>query len=98
MIQCSPNGARTVLCLGAHSDDIEIGCGATLLKMAAECEELTVWWVVFTAAGKRRAEAKASARMFLGKGVKAKIIIKQFRNGFFPLERDRIKEVFEQVK
>ena len=98
MIQCSPNGTRTVLCLGAHSDDIEIGCGGTILKMAAECEELTVWWVVFTAAGKRQAEAKASARMFLGRGVKAKIIIKQFRNGFFPFEGGRIKEFFEQLK
>lgn len=89
---------HTVLCLGAHSDDIEIGCGGTLLELLATHPKLTVWWVVFTADGKRKAEATASARSFLKGAGKSKIIVKQFRNGFFPHEGARIKEFFEQLK
>ncbi len=89
---------KTVLCLGAHSDDIEIGCGGTLMKLAAENDGLIVYWVVFTAAGHRQVEARASARTFLVQAAKAKIIVKQFRNGFFPFQGDRIKEFFEELK
>jgi LmbE family N-acetylglucosaminyl deacetylase len=89
---------KTVLCLGAHSDDIEIGCGGTVMKLAAENDGLTVFWVVFTADGRRQAEARASARVFLSRAAKAKIIIKQFRNGFFPFQGERIKEFFEELK
>lgn len=98
MIQCALNNVKTVLCLGAHADDIEIGCGGTLMKMAKEREDLIVYWVVFTAEGQRQAEARASARVFLSGVAKAKIIIKQFRNGFFPFQGDRIKEFFEELK
>jgi len=98
MLQIGLKHARTVLCLGAHSDDIEIGCGATILKLAKENPGFTVWWVVFTAAGKRQAEAKASAREFLRDATKAKIIIQRFRNGFFPFEGGRIKDFFEELK
>ena len=65
MMQCALNNVKTVLCLGAHSDDIEIGCGGTLMKLAREHKGLTVFWVVFTADGQRQAEARASARVFL---------------------------------
>lgn len=98
MMQCLLNNVKIVLCLGAHSDDIEIGCGGTIMKLAEECEGLTVWWVVFTADGQREAEARASARTFLAKAGKAKVIVKKFRNSFFPVQGDRIKEFFEQLK
>lgn len=89
---------QTVLCLGAHSDDIEIGCGATLLNLIRTHPGLTVWWVVFTAEGKRAREAKASARDFLVGVGQSKVITKPFRNGFFPAQFTEIKEYFETLK
>lgn len=91
-------GIKNVLCLGAHSDDIEIGCGATIRKLTQERPGLAVWWVVFTADGKRRAEAKGSARAFLQDAGKSQVIIKQFRNGYFPFEGAAIKDFFESLK
>ncbi|HEX3628127.1 MAG TPA: PIG-L deacetylase family protein [Verrucomicrobiae bacterium] len=89
---------KTVLCLGAHSDDIEIGCGATILSLTRKNPEIAVWWVVFTADGLRQAEAKKSARTFLQNAGKAQVIVKQFRNGYFPFEAAGIKEFFEFLK
>jgi len=91
-------GIKNVLCLGAHSDDIEIGCGATIRKLTREQSGLAVWWVVFTADGKRRAEAKNSAQAFLRDAGRPRVIIKQFRNGYFPFEGARIKDFFESLK
>ncbi len=53
------NGVKKVLCLGAHSDDIEIGCGATILRLIQEQPELEIYWLVFSARGIRAREAKA---------------------------------------
>ena len=91
-------GIKNVLCLGAHSDDIEIGCGATIRKLTREHSGLVVWWVVFTADGKRQAEAKTSARAFLRDAGKSHVIVKQFRNGYFPFEGAAIKDFFETLK
>ena len=89
---------HTVLCLGAHADDIEIGCGGTVLKLAREQPGLNFVWVVFNAKARRRQEARASARAFL-KGVgERKIIVKNFRDGFFPFQGTAIKEFFETLK
>ncbi len=88
----------TVLCLGAHSDDIEIGCGGTILKLAQECGGLNVFWVVFSAEGGRSREARSSAQAFLRGIGRKKIVIKQFRNSFFPFDGARIKQYFEQLK
>ena len=65
MFQVSLGGVKNVLCVGAHSDDIEIGCGGTLLKLALENHALSVMWVVFSAEGRRSREARLSARLFL---------------------------------
>jgi LmbE family N-acetylglucosaminyl deacetylase len=89
---------KTVLCLGAHSDDIEIGCGGTILSLTRQYPGLAVWWVVFTADGPRQAEAEESARTFLRKAGKAQVIVKQFRNGYFPFEGALIKDFFETLK
>ena len=89
---------KKVLCLGAHSDDIEIGCGGTLLKMSREIANLDVHWVVFSAGGKRTSEAQRSARTFLKDAARKKIVVKQFRTSFFPFDGKRIKEFFETLK
>ena len=87
-----------ILCLGAHSDDIEIGCGGTILQMLTEYENVEVIWVVFGSSGQRDREAVASAKAFLAKAKKKEIIIKHFKTSFFPYEGDRIKKYFENLK
>jgi LmbE family N-acetylglucosaminyl deacetylase len=88
---------QKVLCLGAHSDDIEIGCGGTILRLQQEHRDLEFWWVVFSATPSRRKEALASAKLFMH-SAEAHVIVKQFRDGFFPFEGAKIKEVFEELK
>jgi LmbE family N-acetylglucosaminyl deacetylase len=92
------DGVKSLLCLGAHADDIELGCGATIRKLTRERPGLVVWWVVFTADGKRQAEAKNSARAFLRYAGTAQVVIKQFRNSYFPFEGAAIKDFFESLK
>lgn len=87
-----------VLCLGAHSDDIEIGCGGTMLKLLEECPNTSVTWIVFSSQGERRAEAEKSALHFLQTVERREIILKDFRDGFFPYRGEVIKEYFEQLK
>lgn len=92
------NSTFKVLCLGAHSDDIEIGCGGTILKLISEYPNLDIHWVVFSAGQQRAEEANASAKAFL-EGVKEKnIVIKDFKDGFFPYQGAEIKPYFEQLK
>lgn len=93
----TPDLAYKVLCLGSHCDDIEIGCGGTILKLIKDYSDIEFYWIVFSANQQRKQEAYASAEKFL-KDVKAKIIIKEFRDGFFPFKGIEIKEVFEQLK
>lgn len=92
-----PQRARKILCLGAHADDIEIGCGGTLMKWLAARPDLEIHWIVLTAEGKRGAEAKASAKALLGK-TSHKVIVKQFRGSFLPFEGDKVKKFFETLK
>ncbi len=89
-----------VLCLGAHCDDIEIGCGGTMLRMLREAEEksLSICWVVFSSDPVREKEAVGSANEFLKGAGEKKIEIKNFRNGFFPYVAVEIKEYFEGLK
>lgn len=87
-----------VLCLGAHSDDIEIGCGGTILRLLDVNPHARVDWIVFGAAGKRASEAEASAAEFLSSAREKRILVKGFRDGFFPYIGADIKEFFEQLK
>ncbi len=87
-----------VLCLGAHADDIEIGCGGTVLQLAESHSDLRVSWVALSAHGERRKEGAESAERFL-EGVGAKsVVLKEFRDGFFPYQGALVKEFFEQLK
>ena len=90
-------GTLRILCVGAHSDDIEIGCGGTLLHLAETRGPLQVDWIVFSGGAARAAEARASARALL-KGSRVRIELRRFRDGFFPSQSARIKEEFERLK
>jgi LmbE family N-acetylglucosaminyl deacetylase len=83
----------TVLCLGAHSDDIEIGCGGTVLRLAEQYPACKFHWVVFTAAGRRETEARKAAGMFAGPQLKP--VLKQLKDGFMPYIGADVKTVFE---
>jgi LmbE family N-acetylglucosaminyl deacetylase len=86
-----------VLCLGAHSDDIEIGCGGTLLHLIRAVPRVKFHWVVFSASGPRRQEAAKSADMFTD-GCEHELIVKEYRDGFLPYSGGEVKEFFEQTK
>ena len=89
---------RRVLCLGAHSDDIEIGAGGTLLKLAGQVSDLEIWWVVFSAPGPRADEARASAEDFLDGIARKEVRVGSFRESYFPSEWPLIKEWYEEIK
>lgn len=88
---------KTVLALGAHCDDIEIGCGGALLRFIRENPGLTVHWVVFASNPKREAEARKAAGLFL-QGAQAHILVHAFRDGFLPYKGLEVKEAFEALK
>jgi LmbE family N-acetylglucosaminyl deacetylase len=86
-----------ILCLGAHSDDIEIGCGATVLALAGRRPRPEFRWVVWSAAGDRKREAMRGAGKFLGPAAGEAVRVHAFRDGFFPAQFAEIKEAFENV-
>jgi LmbE family N-acetylglucosaminyl deacetylase len=88
----------TLLCIGAHSDDIEIGCGGTVLRLLAERSDVTVHWVVLSADETREREARASAARFLRRAAARHIRIEHFRDSFMPWDGGAVKHVFEQLK
>ncbi len=88
----------TILCLGAHADDIEIGAGGALLTLLARYPGSRVRWVVFSATRDRAAEAEASARSFLGGAAEARVDVHDVRDGFFPAAFGPLKETFEALK
>jgi LmbE family N-acetylglucosaminyl deacetylase len=86
-----------ILCLGSHSDDLEIGCGGTVLKIIQEYKKVAVHWIVFSGSDQRAAEARASASTFL-ESAEHQIEIKTFRDGFFPYVGYEVKQFFEELK
>ncbi len=91
-------GPQRVLALGAHADDIEIGCGGTLLRLASERPDLEVLWVVLAATDERAREAEASAAAFLRGFARSRVVVKRYRDGFLPWSGASVKEEFEALK
>jgi LmbE family N-acetylglucosaminyl deacetylase len=92
------NERLSVLCLGAHSDDIEIGAGGTILGWIASGVQLEVHWCVLSAIGLRASEAKASAAAFLAGAAHSRIELAQFKDGFFPYQGREIKTWLEALR
>src|SRR5258708_10755486 len=90
--------ALKVLCLGSHSDDIEIGCGGTILRLLGEYPGCVFHWVVFSAIGVRKAEAQRAAESFVGPKRLEQVVLKEFRDGFMPFAGAEVKDVFEELK
>jgi LmbE family N-acetylglucosaminyl deacetylase len=98
-VSLAERGQRlSVLCLGAHSDDIEIGAGGTILGWIASGVELDVCWCVLSALGPRRDEAMAAATSMLEGAASRRIELGGFRDGYFPYQGDAIKAWIEGLK
>jgi LmbE family N-acetylglucosaminyl deacetylase len=87
-----------ILCLGAHSDDIEIGCGGFILQLIEAHHNVHIDWVVFSARGRREQEARRGAALFTRGARHKRVLISNFRDGFFPYNGAAIKETFEALK
>ena len=92
-----PEGG-TILFLGAHCDDVEIGCGGTLLRLREERPDLDIRWATFTGNDVREREARESARRFLGSGGDERLRFHGFRDGFLPYQGPDVKLAFEAIK
>jgi len=91
-------GPLRLLCLGAHSDDIEIGCGGTLLRLLSERPGTEVHWVVFSASDAREREARSSAAAFLNGAGATAVLVNRFRESYFPSVWADIKDFFEEIR
>jgi len=101
MLKLELGGGRKrlrVMCLGAHSDDIEIGCAGTVLEWLASYPRVEVTWVVISAGGPRAEEAQLSANALLRGASRAKIVLRDFRDGHFPAQLVETKQFFEELK
>lgn len=102
MIHVNLGGASkplNVLCIGCHSDDIEIGCGGTILRLSEQYPGSRFQWVVMSAIGEREAEARQGATTFVSpKFLQPAPLLKHFRDGFMPFQGADIKATFEELK
>lgn len=89
---------RRLLVVGAHPDDVEIGCGGTILRLMANPRPPSVFWLVLSGVGNRATEAIDSAKAFLGDGPDRQVVVKSFRDGYFPWAGEALKDVFEELK
>jgi LmbE family N-acetylglucosaminyl deacetylase len=92
------DGSYLILALGAHADDIEIGCGGTILDLVDHGQVTAATWVVFSGSQERATEAQASAAAFLDGIVDRSVSVHGFRDGFLPYEGAAVKDVFERLK
>ena len=88
----------TILCLGAHCDDIEIGCGGTILRILQTRRDVAVCWVVLSSNKKRAGEATAAAELFLKRARARTVRIEAFTDGHFPYQGAEIKRYFESLR
>jgi LmbE family N-acetylglucosaminyl deacetylase len=102
MLRTSLGGASSaplrLLCLGAHSDDIEIGCGGTLMRLLEEHPGSSVRWVAFSATPEREREGRASAAAFLTSADSSEVMVRDFRESYFPSMATDVKDFFETLK
>jgi LmbE family N-acetylglucosaminyl deacetylase len=96
--EASFEGPLHVLAIGAHADDIEIGCGGTLLRLAEAYPGAEVVWVVLSAHGERAEEARLSAADFASGFESARVVVQEFRDGFLPYTGEAVKSFFEDLK
>lgn len=94
----SPNQPLRLLCIGAHSDDIEIGCGGAVMELLATYPNVEVTWVVFSALGLRASEARDSANALLREAKQTNLVLRDFRDGYFPVQFAEAKNLFEELK
>jgi LmbE family N-acetylglucosaminyl deacetylase len=87
-----------ILCVGAHADDIEIGCGGTVLQLAERHPGCIFYWIVFSAEGVRAEEARRSAASFAKSATIKGPEIKGFQDGFMPYAGSQVKSAFEELK
>jgi LmbE family N-acetylglucosaminyl deacetylase len=92
------NQSPKMLFLGAHSDDIEIGCGGTVIELLRQYPGAHVHWIVLSAVGARAGEARRAARLLLRGAAQRTVIVKEFRESYFPSEYPAIKSFFEEIK
>src|SRR5262245_27813791 len=92
------NQLRTLLVLGAHCDDIEIGCGGAVLRLAEQYPDLRVHWVVFSSSEVRAEEARKSAGLFLSSVRNKEVEVLEFRTSFLPFAGTEIEDYFEELK
>jgi LmbE family N-acetylglucosaminyl deacetylase len=90
--------APRVLCIGAHCDDIEIGCGATLLSLRERWPGIEIHWIVLSSTAQRRAETERGAERLLGGAALERVVFGKFRDGFLPYDGASVKEFFEEAK
>lgn len=99
LVPAAPAGRPlSILCLGAHSDDIEIGCAATVRRLLARHPGSSVRWIVFSADAVRAEEARAAARLVLAEAGEARVEVLDRPDGLFPADQHAIKAVFERLK
>ena len=98
MINVHLDRVRTILCIGAHADDIEIGCGGSILKLLSQNSDVRVYWVVLSAIDQRAEEAQSSARRFLAGAGESHVRVNGFRDSFFPYAGEPIKEYFFDLR
>lgn len=92
------NSIRRILCLGSHCDDIEIGCGGTIIRLLQEHPGCEVYWKVFSSNPVRKREALKAAHLFLKSAKSKRVMVRNYRDGFFPSLHSRIKSEFERIK
>lgn len=92
------SAGATVLCLGAHCDDIEIGCGGTLMELHRRHPGLRFVWVLFSGAGERERETRAAAAALLGSNANVTVDVHDFRGSYFPHCAAAIKDAFEELR
>lgn len=98
MVPLKLSGVTRILCLGAHSDDIEIGCGGTVLRLIESSDRIEFYWMVLSSNPERAKEAERSACAFLRRAGTKTILVKSFRDGFLPYIGAPVKECFEELK